>query len=152
MDINLNKILQESLQGSYLENLGIGNENILKWSLKIDPESVVLFSSEDLTKAMYSLTQYSAFLQAQSNVREACFMYEKRKFGREIAVAISKYKGTVQEREALALKDAKELQLLEERLIKAETDFVMFKKMPEAMMEKVNVIKKELTRRGVDKQ
>lgn len=152
MDIKLGELLRTSLEGTYLEFMGIGNENILKWALSIDPETVVLFESSDLTKAMYSLTQYSAFLQAQLNAREATFIYEKRKFGRELSLAICQYpKGTVNEREAKALKDIKELQLLESRLVKAETDFLMFRKMPESILEKVNVLKKEMSRRGVDK-
>lgn len=137
--------------GTHMENLGVGNKTVLEWALKIDPESVVLFSGQELTKAMYSLTQYAAFLQAQLNIREATFLYEKRKFGREIALAISKYKGTVQEREAKALDEVDELKMLEDRMIAAESQFIIFKKMPESILEKVNVIKKEMSRRGVDK-
>jgi hypothetical protein len=148
VDINFNKIIQESLEGTHLEQVGLGDPSTLDWALNIDPNHVTVIPAEDLSKAIFTLSQYVGFLQAQLNLREATYLYEKRQFGRQVSLAISKIpKGTVQEREAKAISGSEELKMLEGRIIKAHTDYLMLQKMPEAMLEKINALKKELSRR-----
>src|SRR3972149_2744273 len=142
MDLHLNKLISESLKGTYLENIGIGSPMVLVWALNLNPEHFVTMPVEDLSKACFALTKYVAFLQALSNVREATHSYEKRKFNRRMSLIIANYpKGTVAEREARAVEDHQDLQMMEDSLLRAQTDTIMLQKMPEFLLEKVNTIK-----------
>jgi len=148
MDIELRRFLQDSVKGTHLDQVGLGSQEQLQWALSLNPEDLVVLPVEDISKAIFIYAQYIVFVQAQLNVREASLMYEKRKFNRAVAKAISKYpKGTVAEREAKAFEDNEDLRMLEQQYLKAQTNFVMFQKMPDSMAEVVNALKKELTRR-----
>lgn len=148
-DIELSKLLQESVEGTYLEYMGIGNPEHLKQVLRMDPEHFVTMPSDELSKAMFTLVEYVAFLTAQANVREATWIYEKKEFGIAMALAIKDHqKGTVAEREAIALSEKEDLRIMKQVMMKAHLDFIMFQKMPDSFVEKINAIKKELSRRG----
>jgi len=89
MDLALNKLLQDSIQGTHLDKVGLGSQEQLQWALSLNPENLVVMPVEDISKAIFIYAQYIVFIQAQLNVREATLMYEKKKYNRAVAKAIA---------------------------------------------------------------
>lgn len=149
MDLALKKILKQSLEGTGLEKITMPGELLLTWALTFNPESVVSMPSEDISKAIFVISRYVVFLQAQANLREASLYHEKENFNIAIAEKISKYPtGTVAERQAKALNDHEDLRMLKDRVMSAKINYLMFQKIPDSFLEVINALKKELSRRS----
>jgi len=144
-------MLRNSLEGSKLDQIGYGNQTSLDWALNLDADDVSTLPPSDLSKAIYALSKYVGFLQGQMNAREFTLGEEKTHFNRKLSLAISEQSkaGTVAEREARALRDSEELRLLQDRVSQAKADYLMCHKMPDMIIERINALKKELSRRDV---
>jgi len=149
-DLKINDMLRKSLEGSKLDQIAFGNETILDWALNLEADHVITLPASEISKAIYALSKYVGFLQGQMNAREFALSEEKSYFNRKISLAITNYpKGTVQERESKALESSEELRMLEDRVSQAKSDYLMCQKMPDMIIERINALKKELSRRGV---
>jgi len=117
--------------------------------LQLKSSHLASSSEEDLTRYIYTLSQYIVFLQVQSNARNIRFIEAKRSYELALSKECSKIpdKKTVKEREQTALLGNESLQELEKNLRVKEADYRIFEKVPDHISEIINALKKELQNR-----
>lgn len=147
-NITLNSLINKTLKDLYMDNISLGNEDLVKYALALDPEKLADYTGEEVSKFILALTQYAAFVQAQLNIKESICLYEKRKFELRLGELSFRYKGTVTEKKAQALKDSIELKHLEDSVTDALVSKQICEKIPDMVLEIVNALKKEAGRRN----
>lgn len=148
MDPIIAKRLARSLDETKIDLIA-PDQDELDTILTLKSHRLSTLSEQILTQYIYSLSQYSIFLQAQSNMRNIEFLEAKRSF--EIALASETNKDnekkTVKEKENNALLGSPRLQELELDMRVKSSDFKLFEKIPDRVEELINAFKKELSNR-----
>jgi len=148
MTVN-DKLLRE-LEASFLHKV-VPKDAILEQVLSLDGEALTNLTAVRLSQMSFTLSQYVVYLQMQYNVRLAKYKQAKRIFETKLYRALSEMgstgKLTVAEKKAKAVEESEELKLLEEEMAQAEAEEILFSKIPDQIVEMLNTIKKELSRR-----
>lgn len=147
--------LEASISSTYIGMIE-PDPDFLKEVLTTPAHQITTFSDSELTKAIYVLAQYQTFLQAQLNLREIKYLDAKRNYELELAKSSLGLAGkTNKEKTTQALLNSEILQDLEKEVKITEYDFKLFQKIPDAILELGNALKKELSlrtnKRGYDR-
>ena len=144
MDKDILAKLTQSLADTKLDKVN-PDKTVVENVLTLQSHQLPTLTDSELSQNIYTLSQYLVFLTIQCNARNIKYLEAKRTFDFALAREVSKREGkTVKEKEAMALLNSEELQVLEKDLRLKEADFILFDKIPEAMSELVNAFKKEL--------
>lgn len=150
MDSDIAKRLSASLDETKIDLIVPDMEELDK-VLTMKSSRLSSLSDAVLTQYIYSLSQYSVYLQAQSNMKNIEFLEAKRAFEYALAVALSKddTKKTIKEKENIALVSSPEVQKLEKDMRIKSADVKLFEKIPDRVEELINAFKKELSNRQI---
>lgn len=148
MDKEILDTLNKSLADTKIDKIS-PNQELLDVVLSLQGNKLAALTEPELTNYIFVLSQYQLFLQTQSNYRHIRYMEAKREFEFSLAREVSKLEGkTIKEKEAKALSDNLELQLLEKAMRVRQADHILFDKVPENLSEMANALKKELSLRS----
>lgn len=138
--------LEESLAATCLDKIS-PSQIPLQRVLSLVGNDLSALVDKELSSYIYTLAQYQVFLQAQCNSRHIKFLEAKRAFDLGVARELNTSDGkrTVKERTNGILLTNTLVQELEKDMRIKEADFLLFDKIPEAVAELTNALKKELS-------
>ena len=137
--------LQKSISDTMITSI-CPNKDQLAEALSLQSDELSALTERELSKYIYTLSQYIVYLQVQCNSRHIKYLESKRRY--ELALAkgsISIEAKTLKEKARIALSNDPELQKYEKILRITEADYMLFEKIPESVTELVNALKKELS-------
>jgi hypothetical protein len=149
MSIDIDPEISEQLSKSLIDtriHLIQPTKNKLDEVLKLQSGNISTLNESRLTEYIYTLAQYSVFLNVQANTRKILFLESKRAYDAALNRAVSKVNGkTIKERASSVLESDEKLQQLEKDMRKKEADCILFENVPESVSEISNALKKELS-------
>lgn len=114
--------------------------------LSIQSSDLVNMTDQEISRSIYTLCQHQVWLQAYCNIKHIKYLDAKRVYDLHLAKATLGMQGkTLKEKNLKVYLESKELQDLEKDLKIKEEDYLLFDKIPEAIGELVNALKKELS-------
>lgn len=141
------KRLSASLADTRLDQLD-PDRSALDKALKVQGHELSNMATEELTTHMYTLTQYTVFMNMQTNIRRIKFIEAKRDYELALARELSTKQGkTVKERSSAAMLESPELQKLELEMRVREADHILFDNIPDSIAELASAMKKEIGNR-----
>lgn len=151
MDKDLLEQLAKSLSDTKIDKIN-PDKSELDTVLALPSHQLSSLSDKELSQYIYILSQYLVFLTVQANARHIKFLEAKRSYELSLAKEMAKCEAkTVKEKSTAALLGSEELQKKEKDLRVKESDYILFEKVPEAIGELSNALKKELSIRQPNK-
>jgi hypothetical protein len=145
MDKDILESITKSLDSTKIDMIS-PEPDILNKVLTLQSTQIQVLTEYDITRYIYVLAQYQIFLQVQCNVRNIRYLDSKRRYEFQLARELSNFEGkTVKERTSTALLNSPDLQDLEKEMKIKEADYLLFDKIPDAIAEMSNALKKELS-------
>lgn len=144
MDKEVKDQLTQSLSETYIDRIN-PDKGELDRVLTLRSDHLASLADTEISRYIYTLSQYVVFLTVQLNARHIKFLEAKRSYEFSLAQVVTKTEAkTIKEKVNTALSTNEDLQKKEKRLRVLESDFILFEKVPEAVTELANALKKEL--------